>query len=74
MEFYLLISELFIVSQFDMLICQFDLLFVGCLLLEFMQVCGMLKGFIDLVFCYEGCYYLFDYKFNWLGEDSLVYI
>lgn len=34
----------------------------------------MLKGFIDLVFRYEGRYYLFDYKFNWLGEDSSVYI
>lgn len=33
----------------------------------------MLKGFIDLVFCHEGRYYLLDYKFNWLGEDSSAY-
>ncbi|MBS2694220.1 hypothetical protein KFY51_30350, partial [Salmonella enterica subsp. enterica serovar 1,4,[5],12:i:-] len=34
---------------------------------------GMLKGFIDLVFCWQGKYYLLDYKSNWLGEDSSAY-
>ncbi|ABM62045.1 exodeoxyribonuclease V subunit beta [Halorhodospira halophila] len=28
---------------------------------------GMLKGFIDLVCCHEGRYYVADYKSNWLG-------
>ena len=50
MEFYLPISEPLIASQLDTLIRQFDPLSAGCPPLEFMQVRGMLKGFIDLVF------------------------
>lgn len=34
---------------------------------------GMLKGFIDLVFEQDGCYYVADYKSNWLGPDSDAY-
>ncbi|MCH8500798.1 MAG: exodeoxyribonuclease V subunit beta [Aliidiomarina sp.] len=34
---------------------------------------GMLKGFIDLVFEYQGKYYVADYKSNWLGEDDSAY-
>lgn len=74
MVFYLFIVQLLMVECFDVFICQYDFFFVDMLLLDFCQVCGMLKGFIDLVFCYEGCYYLLDYKFNWLGEDCEVYI
>ncbi len=47
MEFYLPISEPLIASQLDTLIRQFDSLSAGCPPLEFMQVRGMLKGFID---------------------------
>jgi exodeoxyribonuclease V beta subunit len=34
---------------------------------------GMLKGFIDLVFCHNGQYYLIDYKSNYLGENEQAY-
>lgn len=34
---------------------------------------GMFKGFIDLVFEYEGRYYVVDYKSNWLGVDEASY-
>lgn len=34
---------------------------------------GMLKGFIDLVFCHEGRYYVIDYKSNYLGENEGAY-
>ena len=34
---------------------------------------GMLKGFIDLVFEYDGKYYVLDYKSNWLGVDDNAY-
>ncbi len=34
---------------------------------------GMLKGFIDLVFLYEGRYYVADYKSNALGESDADY-
>jgi exodeoxyribonuclease V beta subunit len=35
---------------------------------SFTPVQGMLKGFIDLVFEFEGRYYLADWKSNWLGS------
>jgi len=34
---------------------------------------GILKGFIDLMFQHKGCYYVLDYKSNWLGPDSSSY-
>lgn len=34
---------------------------------------GMLKGFIDLLFEYQGRYYVLDYKSNYLGEDFADY-
>ncbi|MCC7515754.1 MAG: PD-(D/E)XK nuclease family protein, partial [Pseudomonadales bacterium] len=34
---------------------------------------GMLKGFIDLVFEYEGQYFVADWKSNWLGESAEAY-
>lgn len=33
----------------------------------------MLKGFIDLVFFWQGRYYVLDYKSNWLGADENAY-
>lgn len=34
---------------------------------------GMLKGFIDLVFCHQGRYFVVDWKSNWLGEHDSAY-
>lgn len=34
---------------------------------------GLLKGFMDLVFEYQGKYYVADYKSNWLGHDDASY-
>ncbi|MBE9562018.1 MAG: exodeoxyribonuclease V subunit beta, partial [Proteobacteria bacterium] len=31
---------------------------------------GFMKGYIDMVFEYEGKYYLVDYKSNWLGNNK----
>ncbi len=36
---------------------------------EFHPVEGYLKGFIDLVFCHQGKYYVADYKSNFLGPE-----
>jgi len=55
------------------LIREYDPLSAGCPPLNFRQVQGMLKGFIDLVFRHEGRYYLLDYKSNWLGDSSDAY-
>lgn len=37
------------------------------------RVNGMLKGFIDLVFCFKGQYFVLDYKSNYLGENQNAY-
>ncbi|MFO7716386.1 exodeoxyribonuclease V subunit beta [Desulfosarcina sp.] len=34
---------------------------------------GMVKGFIDLVFCHQERYYVLDYKSNHLGENRQAY-
>nr|WP_086939278.1 exodeoxyribonuclease V subunit beta [Thaumasiovibrio occultus] len=41
--------------------------------LQFDDVSGMLKGFIDLVFSYNGQFYVLDWKSNWLGEKATDY-
>jgi len=34
---------------------------------------GLLKGFIDLIFCWQGKYYILDYKSNFLGNSAADY-
>lgn len=41
--------------------------------LGFGRVRGMLRGFIDLVFCLDGRYYLIDWKSNHLGNTPADY-
>jgi exodeoxyribonuclease V beta subunit len=38
--------------------------------LQFVDLSGFMKGFIDLVFEYEGRFYIADYKSNWLGTQA----
>ena len=67
------IAQLLTAERLDALIRQYDPLSADTPPLDFRQVRGMLKGFIDLVFRHEGRYYLLDYKSNWLGEDREAY-
>ncbi len=73
LEFYLPIETDLQAADLDGVIREFDALSAGCPPLDFRQVRGMLKGFIDLVFRWQGRYYLLDYKSNWLGEASPAY-
>ncbi|MFB3011525.1 exodeoxyribonuclease V subunit beta [Klebsiella pneumoniae] len=73
MAFYLPIAQLLTAERLDALIRQYDPLSADTPPLDFHQVRGMLKGFIDLVFRHEGRYYLLDYKSNWLGNDREAY-
>ncbi|MCG6878395.1 MAG: exodeoxyribonuclease V subunit beta [Deltaproteobacteria bacterium] len=41
--------------------------------LQNLHINGMLKGFIDLVFEFQGKYYVLDYKSNHLGENTQAY-
>ncbi|NIF02844.1 exodeoxyribonuclease V subunit beta [Pantoea sp. Acro-805] len=72
MGFYLPIGGLLTANALDSLIRQ-DPLSAAAPPLEFRQVQGMLKGFIDLVFRWQGKYYLLDYKSNWLGDSHDAY-
>ena len=72
MGFYLPIDGLLTAEALDSLIRQ-DALSSNAPSLEFRQVQGMLKGFIDLVFRWQGKYYLLDYKSNWLGDSREAY-
>lgn len=73
LEFYLPIASELQATKLDRLIREHDPLSADCPVLDFREVKGMLKGFIDLVFCWQGKYYLLDYKSNWLGEESSAY-
>lgn len=41
--------------------------------LDFKDLSGYMKGYLDLVFRWEGHYYLVDYKSNWLGDELDAY-
>jgi len=41
--------------------------------LDFARLNGFMKGFIDMVFEYQGKFYLVDYKSNWLGGQQVAY-
>lgn len=73
LQFYLPIQQQLNAQQLNHLVQQYDPLSAGCPPLDFQQVQGMLKGFIDLVFRWEGKYYLLDYKSNWLGATPEDY-
>lgn len=72
-EFYLPINNLLTATDLDALVRRYDPLSQRGPALDFRQVKGMLKGFIDLVFRWQGKYYLLDYKSNWLGESHAAY-
>lgn len=41
--------------------------------MDFYDVKGLLKGFVDLIFCYDDQYYILDYKSNYLGSQASDY-
>ena len=73
LQFYFPIRHAVTSSQLDGLCKQYDVLSKQCPPLDFETVQGMLKGFIDLVFEYQGRYYIVDYKSNWLGDGVAAY-
>lgn len=73
LAFMLPIQTTLTASKLDALLAQHNPLSARALPLHFQQVAGMLKGFIDLVFCWQGKYYLLDYKSNWLGPSDADY-
>jgi exodeoxyribonuclease V beta subunit len=60
-------------ASVNQLIAHYDPLSAKAGALQFNQVQGMLKGFIDLTFEYQGQYFVLDYKSNYLGDNLQDY-
>jgi exodeoxyribonuclease V beta subunit len=74
LHFYLPIEGVLQASALEVLMRRYDPLSQQATgTLSFQQIQGMLQGFIDLVFIWQGRYYLLDYKSNWLGETIEAY-
>ncbi|WP_392561890.1 exodeoxyribonuclease V subunit beta [Orbus sturtevantii] len=69
LQFYLPIRQDITSARLDRVCKHYDPLSQQCAELEFSTVQGMLKGFIDMVFEWQGKYYIADYKSNYLGHS-----
>ncbi|AEF55589.1 exodeoxyribonuclease V subunit beta [Marinomonas posidonica] len=72
MEFFLPVSHMNAL-QLDALARTHDPLSKQAPRIQDRPLKGMLKGFIDLLFEWQGRYYVLDYKSNYLGEDFKDY-
>jgi exodeoxyribonuclease V beta subunit len=72
MEFYFPISKLSSVD-FNQLLNQYSVLACPVNDVDFRTIKGMMKGFIDLTFCWDDQYFILDYKSNHLGHDFSDY-
>ena len=70
MEFNLPLSSLSAKSLNEVLIKHFGFTQSR---LDFYHVKGLLKGFVDLIFCHNEQYYILDYKSNYLGSEPSDY-
>lgn len=73
LEFYLTIDTDLNSQKLEHLCKFYDHLSLKSPSLNFIEITGMLHGFIDLVFYWNHKYYLLDYKTNWLGENNDFY-
>ena len=72
MQFYLKLNRVFDVLAFNRALQKHHHLPSEAL--QFDAIKGMLRGFMDLVFCHNGKYYLVDYKSNFLGVEPQNYV
>ncbi len=72
MEFYFPVSRLNC-HEFNILLEKYPCLNMTPPPTEFRQLKGMLKGFIDLTFEWQGQYFILDYKSNFLGDTYSNY-
>ncbi|MDG6894108.1 exodeoxyribonuclease V subunit beta [Volucribacter amazonae] len=69
-QFYLKLGKPFNLHKFNQLLAQYHCPRPD---FQFEAVQGMLRGFIDLVFCHQQQYYIVDYKSNYLGNSPQYY-
>lgn len=67
LQFFLPIRKQITATKLDRICKQYDALSKQCPTLDFMTIQGMLKGYIDMIFEWQGKYYIVDYKSNYLG-------
>ncbi|GAA6134952.1 exodeoxyribonuclease V subunit beta [Oceaniserpentilla sp. 4NH20-0058] len=72
MEFYFPVEKLN-AEDFNALLGQYPCVDVSGASLNFNQLKGMLKGFIDLTFEWGNQYFILDYKSNHLGDELSDY-
>lgn len=72
LDFTLSITR-FSAYSFNKLIQAQDPLAARAAKLNFYTVSGMLRGAIDMVFCWQGQYFVLDWKSNFLGENPADY-
>jgi len=72
MEFYFPIESLS-AADFNRLINQYPVLTCPVNDVDFQHIKGMMKGFIDLTFCWQDQYFILDYKSNHLGDSHDCY-
>jgi exodeoxyribonuclease V beta subunit len=73
MEFYFPLQKPVSAGAINRLLRDYGYLLPGQPLLEFSELHGMMKGFIDLTFTHQGKCYLLDYKSNHLGNSITDY-
>ncbi|TCK01884.1 DNA helicase/exodeoxyribonuclease V beta subunit [Volucribacter psittacicida] len=69
-QFYLKLGKPFNLHKFNQVLAQYHRPRSD---FQFEAVQGMLRGFIDLVFCHQQQYYIVDYKSNYLGSSPQDY-
>lgn len=72
MEFYFPIESLSS-EDFNQLVNTSPVLSYPVNDVDFKHIKGMMKGFIDLTFCWQGQYFIIDYKSNHLGDSVDCY-
>jgi exodeoxyribonuclease V beta subunit len=72
MEFYFPISKL-TSTEFNRLLNKYSVLDCQVHDVDFRDIKGMMKGFIDLTFCWDDQYFILDYKSNHLGHEFSDY-
>lgn len=72
MEFWFEVNTLK-VDELDRLVCEAIPTTYARPQAKELEFNGMLKGFIDLTFEYDGRYYVLDYKSTFLGNDDSAY-
>ena len=72
MEFYFPVTKL-TAAQLNRLFIDYPCLNVPYAEVAFSDLKGMLKGFVDLIFEWQGQYFVLDYKSNHLGNHESEY-